>query len=153
MKGLVMIGSLLACLTLSAAPLAAEGTAEWGAGIYQGGIGPSFNYPSLMVWTSPDFLASFGISFTTIESRSVGFYTKLGYRIADRGNTRILLGGVLELAELGDTTVLFAPFVGMDARVTNNFSVIADGYVFEIVADGDTEAFFFEGRLGAALWF
>jgi hypothetical protein len=156
MKPYVMIAGLVAlilCPTLAATPAMAQSQTEWGVGALQAGIGSAIVYPSLMLMPSPDFLFAFGLTASTIDDRSIGLYIKVGSRIADRGNVRFFVGGELEVADRGDTTILFAPILGMNARVIDNFSVIADLHPFEIVADGDTEAYFLDGRLGAAFWF
>lgn len=134
-------------------PALAQSQTKWGVGAHQAGIGTAIVYPSVMIMPSPDFLFAFGLTASTIENRSIGLYLKAGAQIANRGKVGFLIGGEIEIADQGDTAILFSPFVGADARILDNFSVIADLHPFEIYADGDTEAYFFDGRLGAAYWF
>ena len=152
MQRVVAVGCLLVLLVpatgLAAAP-------EFGLGVYQGSkIGLPSAYPSFMLWATPEILLGFGLSFSTIATNNFGFYSKFGYSPFKKGNLRLLFGAGFEVLEFQAVThVNFGALGGADARLTDNFSVFADIYPFAISTNGDTEAIFFEGRVGAAWWF
>jgi hypothetical protein len=156
-----MIGlAIAATLSLSMCPTSAlaQQPGDFGAGVYMAthalGRGTAA-YPTFGIWATPEFLIQFGVTFSTTDAENYGFMARSTYTLSERGDAKLVLGGVFDVFEVaGRTFVGFAPIGGIHYDATDEFSINLDALPFAIgnIAN-NTDAAFFQARLGATYWF
>lgn len=146
--------ALALALVLQPAPCSAQAAGDFGFGLHQGSSIRSFNaYPTVAIWIAPEAMVQFGLDFSTLDAENFGFMTRFAYNLTDRGDAKIMLGGLFEVADAVRTLVVFAPLAGVQYPVANDFSIVADAHPFAIAHRVVTEALFLEGRIGVLWWF
>jgi hypothetical protein len=152
---LALVVALAAAIT--PAPAGAQQAGDMGAGVYQASdfaVRSTVAYATFGIWAAPEFLIQFGLTFSTADAESFGFMTRATYTLTERGDAKLVVGGAMEIFEIGNTFVGFAPIAGIHYDVTDEFSINLDGLPFTIGnINKNTEASFLGARIGAAYWF
>jgi hypothetical protein len=122
-----------------------------GGGIYTTDFGI---LPAVRIGFDDSYFFDFGLTFSTQDTNNYGFLLKGIGRFAEHDGVFIHGGAQIGVTEIGNDNVFqFGFLIGAEAPINNSFSVTADVTPLGISADGDTEAFIFQGDIGLNIYF